>query len=144
MVYLILVLRGVNDAGNVAVAAGDALYYTSGDTPVLSKKASGTFFGYALETVVSGATTTINVRCTQGARARSYYGGGVFVSTEQTGNGSSQNVAHGLGTIPAQVVVVPTEFLSNQSYDVAEGTHTITNAVVTVTNGIKYKVMAFK
>lgn len=57
-----LSVKGVNDAGNVAVAIGDRLYYTSTDTPVLSKKVSGKFFGIALETVDSGATTTINVK----------------------------------------------------------------------------------
>lgn len=57
-----LSVKGVNDAGNVAVAIGDRLYYTAGDTPVLNKKVSGKFFGIALETVDSGSTTTINVK----------------------------------------------------------------------------------
>lgn len=57
-----LSVKGVNDAGNVAVAIGDRLYYTSTDTPVLSKKVSGKFFGIALETVDSGSTSTINVK----------------------------------------------------------------------------------
>lgn len=57
-----LSVKGANDAGNVAVAIGDRLYYTSTDTPVLSKKVSGKFFGIALETVDSGATTTIKVK----------------------------------------------------------------------------------
>lgn len=57
-----LSVKGVNDDGNVAVAIGDRLYYTSTDTPVLSKKVSGKFFGVALETVDSGATATINVK----------------------------------------------------------------------------------
>lgn len=54
--------KGIDDAGNVAVAAGDAIYYISTDTPVLSKKASGKFFGIAMEAVTSGATTTIEVK----------------------------------------------------------------------------------
>ncbi len=44
---------------NAAVAVGDIIYYDSG---VLNKDSSnGVRFGYALETVVSGATTTIKV-----------------------------------------------------------------------------------
>jgi hypothetical protein len=54
-------VKGVDGSGNSAVAVGDAIYYVDADTPKLSKKASGYFFGYALETVSSGATATINV-----------------------------------------------------------------------------------
>lgn len=56
-----LSVKAVNDSGNSAVAFGDQLYYVDADTPVLSKKASGYFFGFALEAISSGATDTINV-----------------------------------------------------------------------------------
>jgi len=54
-------VKGVDGAGNSAVAVGDKIYYVDADTPVLSKKSTGTFFGYALGTVSSGATAAINV-----------------------------------------------------------------------------------
>lgn len=141
-----LSVKGVNGAGNVAVALGDAIYLVSGDTPVLSKKASGVFVGYALEAVDSGATATIQVRLAGGASGGGIGSSGqmVSISAEITANGSAQNYAHGLGTVPSHVVVVPTEFASNSAFDVAEGSHTTTNAIVTVTSGVKYKVMAFK
>ncbi len=68
-----------------------------------------------------------------------------FVSTEQTGTGSAQNVAHGLGVIPAAVLIVPTELAADLAagYDAAEGTHTTTNVVCTVTSGAKFKVLAW-
>ena len=72
---------------------------------------------------------------------------GVFVSAEQTGTGSEQTVAHGLGAIPSKVLVGLTEFTigaEGGSVDVAEGTHTTTNVLVTVTTGAKFKVMAIK
>jgi predicted RecA/RadA family phage recombinase len=47
---------------NSAVAVGDQLYYTDGNTPKIDKTTSGTKFGVALETVGSGATATIKVR----------------------------------------------------------------------------------
>lgn len=47
---------------NVAVAAGDVLYYTAGRTPVLDRDNRGVRFGYALEAVASGATDTIRVK----------------------------------------------------------------------------------
>ncbi len=54
-------VKGVNAGGNSAVAVGDKIYYTDGDTPVLNKKTSGAVFGYALATVGSGSTATIAV-----------------------------------------------------------------------------------
>jgi predicted RecA/RadA family phage recombinase len=60
-----LSVQAKDDAGNSAVAIGDRLYYTSTDTPVLSKKKSGKFFGVALETITSGSTATINVKVVQ-------------------------------------------------------------------------------
>jgi len=56
-----LSVKGIDDNGNVAVAIGDPLYYVDADTPKLSKKQSGYFFGFALEAVTSGSTDTIRV-----------------------------------------------------------------------------------
>lgn len=72
-------------------------------------------------------------------------GAGVFVSAEQTGNGGAQNVAHGLGVAPSKVVVVPTDLTPATvgQYSAVEGAHDATNVVVTVTNGKKYKVIAW-
>jgi hypothetical protein len=56
-----LSVKGIDGAGNSAVAIGDKLYYTAADTPKLNKKVTGTPFGYALEAVTAGATDTINV-----------------------------------------------------------------------------------
>lgn len=65
----------------------------------------------------------------------------IFVSAEQVGTGSAQNVAHGLGVAPSKVLISATEFGSN--VNIAEGTHTATNVVLTVTSGVKFKVLAF-
>lgn len=56
-----LSVKAVNASGNSAVAAGDSLFYVDADTPKLSKKNTGYFFGFALAAVESGATATINV-----------------------------------------------------------------------------------
>ncbi len=55
-------VKGINGGGNSAVAEGDALYYVDADTPPVSKKNSGTLIGYAMETVASGATATIETK----------------------------------------------------------------------------------
>lgn len=65
----------------------------------------------------------------------------VFKSTEQTGTGSSQDVAHGLGRVPSLVLVFMTES-AGAGFDVAEGAHDATNVKVTVTTGEKFKVVA--
>jgi hypothetical protein len=69
----------------------------------------------------------------------------VFKSTEQTGTGSTQNIAHGLGATPGLVMVYPTDtnVETTGNYVVTEGSHTNTNVVVTVTSGKKYRVVAF-
>jgi hypothetical protein len=54
-------VKGINAGGNSAVAVGDALYFTAGDTPPVSKKATGVLFGYAEAAVNSAATATISV-----------------------------------------------------------------------------------
>lgn len=51
-----LSVKGVDGSGNSAVVVGDKLYYTEADTPKISKKTTGTFFGYATKAVNSGAT----------------------------------------------------------------------------------------
>jgi predicted RecA/RadA family phage recombinase len=56
-----LSVKGVDGGGNSAVAVGDIIYYVTGDTPKLSKKATGVRYGYALGTVGSGLTATIEV-----------------------------------------------------------------------------------
>jgi len=56
-----LSVKAVDDSGNSAVAVGDALFYVDADTPKLSKKQAGYFFGFALEAIGSGSTDTINV-----------------------------------------------------------------------------------
>jgi hypothetical protein len=56
-----LSVKGVDGSGDSAVALYDALWYVDADTPKISKKATGYFFGFALDTVNSGATKTIPV-----------------------------------------------------------------------------------
>ena len=57
-----LSVKGVDGSGNAAITAGDIIYYVAADTPKLSVKTAGVRFGYAMEDVGSGATTTINVK----------------------------------------------------------------------------------
>jgi len=69
----------------------------------------------------------------------------VFVSTELTGTGSAQSIAHG-GTVPPYVVVViPTDTspATVGVFTVVEGSHDKTNVIVTVTSGKKYKILCF-
>lgn len=54
-------VKGVNASGNVNIMPGDKVYYVDADTPRLSAKNTGTFFGYALQTVLAGQTSTIDV-----------------------------------------------------------------------------------
>jgi predicted RecA/RadA family phage recombinase len=66
-VWLVSV-KGVDQAGNSAVAPGDKIFYVDADTPVLSKKNTGRLAGHVVETatnpgtVASAATGTVPVR----------------------------------------------------------------------------------
>jgi len=53
-------VTGADDAGNAAIAVGDIIYYDS--TALNVDAANGVRWGYALEVVASGATTTIKVK----------------------------------------------------------------------------------
>lgn len=58
-----LLVDGVDQSGNSAVAIGDQLYFVVGDTIQISKKNTGVAFGKALGAVASGNhVTTIPVR----------------------------------------------------------------------------------
>lgn len=64
-------------------------------------------------------------------------------SSELTGTGAPQNYAHGLSRTPALVLVFVTEHTSTiPAIDISEGAHTSTNVVLTVTAGVKFKVVA--
>ncbi len=56
-----LSVKGHNGSANAAITAGALIYYKSTATPVLNLDNSGVAFGYALEAVDSGATSTIKV-----------------------------------------------------------------------------------
>lgn len=65
-----------------------------------------------------------------------------FISTEQTGTGSAQNVAHTLGYVPALVFVLPTK-VATAGDTFVEGAHTASNFVMTVSTGSKFVIKAF-
>jgi hypothetical protein len=72
-----------------------------------------------------------------------YTGSNLFLSTEQTGNAGAQSIAHTLDRVPAAVFAVITEIPAGAAgADVAYGTHTSTACVVTVTNLVKYVILA--
>jgi hypothetical protein len=71
-------------------------------------------------------------------------GGSVFFSAVQTGTGSAQNIAHGLGVVPDLVFAIPEDLnvATVGAYTVVNGTHTSTNAIFTVTTSKTYRVVA--
>lgn len=78
-------VKGVDDSGNSAVVAGDIITYTDADTPPLSKKSSGYFFGFAIGTVGSGLTATIQVLKPATPGAGTLASGGVGATQLATG-----------------------------------------------------------
>ena len=66
----------------------------------------------------------------------------IAVSDIQTGNGSAQAFAHGLGVAPTKVICcVYQDANESTPTTVTEGSITANNVSHTVTNGAKYKVL---
>lgn len=58
-----LSVKGIDGVpANVAIVAGDIVYYNAAATPKLNRNSAGVRFGYALEAVAAGATDTIRVK----------------------------------------------------------------------------------
>lgn len=85
---------------------------------------------------VSG-TTTANASTATKLAAGSY-----FSSSIQTGTGSAQNIAHGLGVVPSLVNVMI--LTSSGDPGITRGTATTANCVVTAAIGATYYVTAIK
>ncbi len=67
--------------------------------------------------------------------------GDEFYSSEQTGTGLEVRIPHPLGSVPVHVLVCFTSF-GAEGATLTEGTHTDKELVVTVTAGVKYKLIA--
>lgn len=66
-VFTLSVKGVITGPANSAVAQGDKLFYTTGHTPKLDKDVGGVFFGYAIGTLTSGSTGTIEVALAGGS-----------------------------------------------------------------------------
>lgn len=66
-----------------------------------------------------------------------------FQSTVRTATGALETFAHGLGKVPSIVHVSIYDNTGVATVVVTEGVHTLTNLLITVTAGAKYKVVAF-
>jgi predicted RecA/RadA family phage recombinase len=127
-------------------ADGDPVYWDNSNKYCTSTAQSNWLIGRACLINSDGSNAlgtasgdaTVRVRLSGDAKA-------VFKSTEQTGTGSAQNVAHGLGVTPGTVIIFPTDTspATTGTYVVTEGTHDGTNVVVTVTTSKKFKAVAF-
>lgn len=111
---------------------------------VVKRDDSGNFAAGTITANITGNCSGSSGSCTgNAATATQIQAASIFKSTEQTGNGSAQDIAHGLTTIPSLVFVMLTDTGAAGTV-VTEGSHDATNCVVTVTTGSKYKVIAIK
>jgi predicted RecA/RadA family phage recombinase len=131
-------------------ADGDNVYWDNSAKKATSTALANTRIGAAAlvqpdaTSALGGASGDATVRVRLNGTA-SPAAGGRFKSTELTGTGSSQNVAHGLGVVPSLVIFYPSDTAPSTlgSYTLTEGVHTSTNLLVTVTSGKKFFAVAF-
>lgn len=94
----------------------------------------------------AAAGVTVDGCLIKDGRAAALAVASMFSSTEQTGTGAPQNVAHGLGSTPTLVWTEVSELPAGLAagYDVVKGAHDATNCIFTVTTGLKFFVHAIK
>lgn len=128
---------------------GDLVYLGASGAPTLTPPTTTPVVPIGVVTSVSADTTTLTWWFDPAGYGAAAVGSKPTVSAETAATGSAQNVAHRLGAIPSLVLVVITEGHDGagsagiQVPDIAEGTHTTTNVVLTVTAGAKFKVAAW-
>lgn len=153
----IIVGNGSN-VGAVVAMSGDTTIDNAGAVTIGAKKVTaaktalaegkilvGAASGAAAEQTVSGdGTLSAAGVLTIGAGKVSKAKMAMYASAERTATGSEESIAHGLGAVPALVLVIPTDTSPSTAgvFTALEGTHTGTNVLVTVTADKKYKVVA--
>jgi hypothetical protein len=122
-------VKGIDDSGNSAVAAGDSIFYVDADTPKLSKKAAGYFFGFAIGTVNSAATATIEVLKVPA---------GSFIGTVNTGDlaAGAVTAAKLSTTLKTGFIPVPlANLLEGDATNIVAALGPATDPVLDMTNG---------
>lgn len=94
-------------------------------------------FGSAIAGNLTGNAATATT-------ANSIASASVFLSAEITADGNPQNTAHGLGSVPAVVIAIPSNAADGAAFVVAYGAHDATNCIVTCTATQKYRILAIK
>lgn len=128
----------VKNAGEVWTE-GMPIYWDATNNEATYTAAGNLYIGVASEAALTAAVLA-KVLLAGSATPRR------FVSAETLATGSAQNVAHGLGVVPSEVLIAMTEHPGTPdtgAMDIAEGTHTSTNIVFTATANIKVKILAW-
>jgi predicted RecA/RadA family phage recombinase len=120
-----------------AISVGDSVYWDNTNRYCTTAANSNALIGVCVAAAGSD-DTTVRVKLSGQPVRR------VFQSAEQTGTGSAQNIAHGLGVVPARVFITYTDLTPATvgQANVTYGSHTSTNVIVTVTSGKKFLVVA--
>ena len=126
--------------GAVATLAPTAITLTDNQSAALDvKEGSNVYLRFVTtdsgEKVVTGKALSLAGGIASDSR---------FVSTEQTGNGASQSIAHGLSATPSVVWWSVSNSGATGIYTAVPGAHDTTNIKMTVTSGVKYYVWAIK
>jgi hypothetical protein len=141
-----IIVGGTNDAPTAldAKTSGQILVGDGTDLKSVAMGGDATLAANGALTIAADAVDDTMIDWGPGANqvAISKAQARVFFSTEITGDGNSQNTAHGLGAIPAGVLVIPSS-MPDSAWSLVQGAHDATNVVVTCTNAGKYYVFAW-
>jgi hypothetical protein len=110
--------------------------FTQQDALLAASNPAGTTLNITGADLAAGSVETAAIA----ANAVTFANLNVFVANGQTGTGSSQSIAHGLGVIPSAAWISFEGSTASQA--VTYGSNTSTNVVLTVTSGAKFTVVA--
>ena len=142
----LLLYRAINTSGSWETMIGSELTDLLAATNTWT--AANTFShasGVTTDTLTertSAAGVTVDGCLIKDGRAALLATAAMFTSTEQTGTGSSQNVAHGFGAAPSMWWAVPTD--TTAGWVVSAASQDATNISITVTTGAKFRIYALK
>lgn len=119
----------VGDGGIINVQSGGEIIIEDGAT--LSVATGGSFEPASGTLVLPNGSIETAALAT---KAVTFSKADAFLSAIETGTGSPQSIAHGLGVVPTAVIITPVSTTpSSQVWAVVYGTNTTTDIVVTVT-----------
>lgn len=129
-------------ADTIGIAVAGALDFKI-EANTLTALSGSTIATNTIDETTAAAGVTVDGCLIKDGRAAALATAAMFTSMEQTGTGSSQNIAHGFGSTPSMFWWAPSADATG-AFVVSAKSADATNITMTVTTGAKFYVFALK